>query len=52
LRDRWAVRHPRLALEVLSMGMSGDFALAIEEGTTRVRVGTSLFGSRPTLEKI
>jgi hypothetical protein len=29
------------------MGMSGDFALAIEEGATRIRVGTALFGLRP-----
>jgi pyridoxal phosphate enzyme (YggS family) len=45
-RDRWAVAHPRLALDVLSMGMSGDFALAIEEGATRIRLGTALFGKR------
>jgi pyridoxal phosphate enzyme (YggS family) len=32
----------------LSMGMSGDFELAIAEGATHVRVGTALFGSRPT----
>ncbi|QZA07681.1 YggS family pyridoxal phosphate-dependent enzyme [Mycolicibacter heraklionensis] len=31
----------------LSMGMSGDFALAIAEGATEVRIGTALFGSRP-----
>jgi uncharacterized pyridoxal phosphate-containing UPF0001 family protein len=35
-----------LDLNVLSMGMSGDFALAIEEGATRIRVGTALFGKR------
>jgi len=46
-RDRWAVAHSRLSLDVLSMGMSGDFALAIEEGATRIRVGTALFGLRP-----
>jgi hypothetical protein len=45
-RERWAARYPRLALDVLSMGMSGDFALAIEEGATRIRVGTALFGKR------
>jgi pyridoxal phosphate enzyme (YggS family) len=45
-RDRWAAAHPRLSLEVLSMGMSGDFALAIAEGATRIRVGTALFGER------
>jgi pyridoxal phosphate enzyme (YggS family) len=46
-RDRWAQAHPRLNLEVLSMGMSGDFPLAIAEGATRIRVGTALFGKRP-----
>jgi pyridoxal phosphate enzyme (YggS family) len=45
-RDKWVVAHPRLSLEVLSMGMSGDFPLAIEEGATRIRVGTALFGKR------
>jgi pyridoxal phosphate enzyme (YggS family) len=45
-RDRWAAAHPRLSLDVLSMGMSGDFPLAIEEGATRIRVGTALFGKR------
>ena len=32
---------------VLSMGMSGDFEAAIEEGSTLVRLGTALFGPRP-----
>ena len=45
-RDRWAQAHPMLALDVLSMGMSGDFPLAIEEGATRIRIGTALFGKR------
>jgi pyridoxal phosphate enzyme (YggS family) len=45
-RDKWSQAHPRLSLEVLSMGMSGDFPLAIEEGATRIRVGTALFGKR------
>jgi pyridoxal phosphate enzyme (YggS family) len=49
--ERWAASYPRLSFDVLSMGMSGDFALAIEEGATRIRVGTSLFGSRPALRK-
>lgn len=48
-RDRWAAQHSRLGFDVLSMGMSGDFALAVEEGATRIRVGTSLFGQRPAL---
>ena len=47
LRDQLAQGHPRLSLPVLSMGMSGDFALAIAEGATRIRVGTALFGVRP-----
>src|SRR5262249_18964951 len=36
-----------LALDTLSMGMSGDFEAAIAEGATIVRVGTALFGPRP-----
>ncbi len=36
------------ALPVLSMGMSHDFEVAIEEGATEVRVGTALFGARET----
>ena len=35
------------SLDVLSMGMSGDFELAIAEGATHVRIGTAIFGSRP-----
>jgi len=35
-----------LALPVLSMGMSHDFEVAIEEGATEIRVGTALFGAR------
>ncbi len=45
-RDRWASAHSSLEFDVLSMGMSGDFGLAIEEGATRIRVGTALFGAR------
>ncbi len=46
LRDALAQRLAR-PLPVLSMGMSHDFEVAIEEGATEVRVGTALFGSRP-----
>jgi pyridoxal phosphate enzyme (YggS family) len=42
-----ALRHPRLAWRHLSMGMSGDFPLAIAEGATMLRLGTTLFGLRP-----
>jgi pyridoxal phosphate enzyme (YggS family) len=45
-RDRWAASYPRLHLDVLSMGMSGDFPIAVEEGATRIRIGTALFGPR------
>jgi hypothetical protein len=36
-----------LGLEELSMGMSGDLEVAVEEGATIVRIGTALFGARP-----
>jgi PLP dependent protein len=48
-RDRWTAANPRLRFDVLSMGMSGDFALAIEEGATRIRIGRALFGARKPL---
>jgi PLP dependent protein len=38
---------PAVRMDVLSMGMSHDFEVAIEEGSTRVRVGTAIFGERP-----
>jgi PLP dependent protein len=47
LREELAVRYPRLDLGELSMGMSGDFRIAIEEGSTLVRIGTAIFGARP-----
>ena len=47
LRDRIATRRlPKIGLDVLSMGMSHDFEVAIEEGSTCVRVGTAIFGER------
>lgn len=47
LRDRTASRQlPGIAMDVLSMGMSHDFEVAIEEGSTCVRVGTAIFGER------
>ena len=46
LRDA-AEKDLRIVLPVLSMGMSHDFEVAIEEGATEVRVGTAIFGSRP-----
>jgi hypothetical protein len=38
-------------LHHLSMGMSADFETAIEEGATMVRVGTAIFGPRPSRER-
>ena len=38
-----------ISLQRLSMGMSGDFELAIEEGSTEIRVGSAIFGSRAPL---
>lgn len=47
LRDAIAVRKlPGVNMDVLSMGMSHDFEVAIEEGSTCVRVGTAIFGER------
>jgi pyridoxal phosphate enzyme (YggS family) len=38
---------PGVVMKELSMGMSGDFEVAVEEGATLVRVGTAIFGGRP-----
>ncbi|MBB3394258.1 YggS family pyridoxal phosphate-dependent enzyme [Rhizobium sp. BK060] len=46
LRDRTVRAHPHIGQ--LSMGMSGDFEAAIEEGADVVRVGQAIFGKRPT----
>ena len=47
LRDQIAARSlPGVHMDVLSMGMSHDFEIAIEEGSTCVRVGTAIFGQR------
>lgn len=49
LSDRIAARNvDSVTLDVLSMGMSHDFEVAIEEGSTWVRVGTAIFGERAT----
>lgn len=45
LRDRWQQQY-NIELPELSMGMSGDFAIAIDEGSTMVRIGTAIFGKR------
>lgn len=48
-RDELAAQYQRIDLSELSMGMSGDFEIAIEEGSTLVRIGTALFGAREKL---
>lgn len=47
LRDRLVRDNPAAPLPELSMGMSGDFPVAIEEGATLVRIGRAIFGERP-----
>ena len=47
LRDQYAkMSVGNISLNELSMGMSGDFMVAIEEGATMVRVGSAIFGER------
>lgn len=50
LRDRAVSINPKLIQ--LSMGMSGDFEVAIEEGANVVRVGQAIFGARPTSDAL
>ena len=51
IRERVAGQHlPSVSMDVLSMGMSHDFEVAIEEGSTCVRVGTAIFGERATTQ--
>ena len=46
LSEHMQKRFPFFCFTELSMGMSGDFEIAVEEGSTMVRVGTSIFGTR------
>jgi hypothetical protein len=46
LRDDLAGRSPGLNLHHLSMGMTDDFEVAIEEGATLIRIGRAIFGER------
>ena len=46
LKDELNKSFPSLEINELSMGMSGDYKIAIEEGSTLVRIGTALFGER------
>jgi hypothetical protein len=48
LSERLRARYPGLGAH-LSMGMSDDFEVAVEEGATLVRIGRAIFGTRPTV---
>ena len=48
LSERLRGRHPQLGAG-LSMGMTEDFEIAVEEGATLVRIGRAIFGARPTV---
>lgn len=48
LRDQLAAKAPELEWSELSMGMTNDFEIAVEEGATLVRVGSAIFGARET----
>lgn len=47
LRNLWHELGGRETLPILSMGMTQDFEIAIEEGATMIRVGSAIFGTRP-----
>jgi hypothetical protein len=46
LRDNLAILYPEQTISELSMGMTNDFEIAIEEGATLIRVGSAIFGPR------
>ncbi len=50
LRDELAARFPQASWRRLSMGMTDDFEIAVEEGATLVRIGRAIFGERPRNE--
>lgn len=50
LQEFLSKQIPRACWDDLSMGTSSDFAVAVEEGATLVRVGTAILGSRPPME--
>ncbi len=45
-KENLLAKDPSFSVPVLSMGMTGDFEVAVEEGATMVRVGTAIFGKR------
>ena len=48
LNKDWVLNKNPTPLDTLSMGMSNDYVLAIEEGANIVRVGSAIFGARPS----
>ena len=46
LRDQLSAELPECSWQQLSMGMTGDYSVAIEEGATIVRIGRAIFGER------
>jgi hypothetical protein len=46
LRSETQGKYDNIDLQELSMGMSGDYRVAIEEGATMVRIGSAIFGER------
>lgn len=51
LRDHLRGRFPEKNWEILSMGMSADYKIAIEEGSTLIRIGSAIFGQRSTVKE-
>ncbi len=51
LRSLLQEKYPQLDLGILSMGMTEDFEVAVEEGTNMLRIGTAIFGPRGNLEE-
>jgi len=49
MHEKLKQRYPAEQIDTLSMGMSGDYELAVEEGSTLLRIGTALFGPRNML---
>jgi pyridoxal phosphate enzyme (YggS family) len=52
LRDHLATQFPKTSWDELSMGTSADYAVAVEEGATLVRVGTAIVGARKTKSEV
>jgi uncharacterized pyridoxal phosphate-containing UPF0001 family protein len=49
LKEKLVETNPGLNVSELSMGMSQDYEIAVEEGSTLVRIGTAIFGKREVL---